>query len=770
MGMKYTNDPLMEGFCKLLVNYDTIDNGESITPRGALLKLSDTQIGADTVDYITHHVHTMHVEDTIAQDADLMRYALFGPQSPDGKGIMFADSQLIIEDEVTKTVTKVTLDPTYTGNAVIKHRDNSGWNTIHGMEIKNPVPEGLFASVENQTYVLCEDAGTKFLGRLKIYYDGTYKYTLETVDPSEITPAEAVNYGYNMLDDDPYNFINESNANGALSLLGILPYDPETDEIKFSAKVGEHIKFICNYSYPDSFTGKYKVQWETKDLTQANSDVIVQRYAANSAEYNPGDEIAFTYPSPFKQFTVIVKFFDSTDLATPIKVMQLPSYYLSSDAKGTTYNISPKNYDLNTATGMMSWNGRLVLWGVKGAETVLFTSDANNVSYFPFPQFIDTFDEPIVGAMGYLGDLMVFTTSQLIKVTLDEDYIYMMHEVVQEKLYLSKYDVNTITLIKNMIYFKSNDYFYMVVPKSDLSQPNAIQLAPISTPMQYFLDNFEETVRDIISTVYEIGNILGGSAQDFGMNLEYYYNYLDGEQLKNIYKFKLYRVEDPDNYYHLELSINYDTLLRNWKIYMYQTNDKRLMPYRQYVTDSTVYLNVYKNNGNAYVQFLQQDDSVVVDTIEQDNEQVTKFENFHYIDTGYRDQSNNTKKRFRELQYMVNNISKKDLEFYLGFYVDDDSRKELFTYEVQHVVDDQDPNYGLIYIDRQLVDPQFVQGVTALGLWRLGFSQMPGLSVVKVRTAVSGKGYAGRIKLLSKNRIKFTILNNTWVYRLMNMR
>jgi hypothetical protein len=148
------------------------------------------------------------------------------------------------------------------------------------------------------------------------------------------------------------------------------------------------------------------------------------------------------------------------------------------------------------------------------------------------------------------------------------------------------------------------------------------------------------------------------------------------------------------------------------------------------------------------------------------------FANYQLIDTGYRAHYTPYKKRFREIQFTINNTSQSALHFYTDFTLDDVTRKDLFEYQVQQITDPESPDYGLIYVERVLSDSLDVPGainITDAG-WTLDFSKFPVLTVSKVRYRVSGKGYCGKIKILSSNEELYELLSIHWVYRKMNAR
>jgi hypothetical protein len=148
------------------------------------------------------------------------------------------------------------------------------------------------------------------------------------------------------------------------------------------------------------------------------------------------------------------------------------------------------------------------------------------------------------------------------------------------------------------------------------------------------------------------------------------------------------------------------------------------------------------------------------------------FFNWQYIDTGYREHSSNFKKRYREMQFVINNISNRALNFYTDFYIDGEERKDRYTYSVVQELDTNSPNYGIITIERQLVAPIQSPSTTMLAgdstdtsCWQLDVSPFPEISFWKARQQVSGKGYAPRYLIISKNEEQFELLNISWVYR-----
>ena len=102
---------------------------------------------------------------------------------------------------------------------------------------------------------------------------------------------------------------------------------------------------------------------------------------------------------------------------------------------------------------------------------------------------------------------------------------------------------------------------------------------------------------------------------------------------------------------------------------------------------------------------------------------VKTYNNYQVMDTGYREQNSDKRKRYREIQFKLNNTSQRTLRFQSEFYIDGELRRGMYRYIVQHNIDPDSPDYGLIYIERVLLDPSIVPEVlppTAPGATILG--------------------------------------------------
>lgn len=790
-GMKYTDAPHQAGYAKTVVNFNIKNDGEVFVPRGGL-RVVRSEIGRQLLDpsihkdYCVHHSHTTYIEKPDG-DAMLCHYVLASTLSNEYK-FNVADAKLIIEYEndyyeaefIGERVGELLMKPAYTA--------------MHEMPIEHPAKRtGIYTSLEGNTYVLNVYDGKKHMARLEIKQVDEHEFTWDIIDviPKEVQPTQAFNYGYNMLKDNPYTFANAETTTGDIVLTGVVPYD-EQGELLLTARPGTTIDFKLFYKYPkaDKDGGeKYLFQWEVQDL-QSNTDAVVAQRVRKSAEYTPGEEVVFKYTPAFNNFSIVVKCYRKSEITAedaiwdadkdlqklvtkddhlkPAQVITLSSYHLTANSSSTMLNVDAVDYDLGTATGMAQWQQRIVLWGVDGAKSTLFVSEINDPSYMPYPNNSEIFSENIISAVPYLTYLLVFTKTSLYKLTLNDDGLSYKTECVQERLSMTEEDANTVITVQNMVYFKSNNYFYMVVPNNKSLQQE-LQMAPVSRPIEYLLNDFKLGLKDIINSVYNL--TYDPTDTNFDIDLIDYSVYLADTQVRNVYKIKVTML---DTYmtsligqFYLDVSLNYDTVLRSWTMYTYETSPFRTELYKPTVTGQSQLIFIREVDHTCRIGVAEFDEEEPKDNVPLDEDNPRMFGNYQYIDTGYRSFNTEHKKRFREVQFHINARTEERLKFFTSFVVDDVTKQPMYKNTITHITDKNDPNYGVIFVERELIDEKITPQLTRFDEWQLDTGKFPELTVYKVRYRVSGKGYGGAIRLLSVNETKYELINMSWVYRLM---
>lgn len=1047
-GMLFTNGAIDQQYMKTLVNYNITNNGEALIPRSGLrtseLMLPDilSENDPDNCDYHTdENITIMAAKDCKEVDGKTYRQLILGrPQTADKEAMLWLvtvpESDIVLTN-LAGNETTYSYDITVSqANANIVGMPCAYFTApltkIHGMlmeedsQVATLVGEFAFG---NGFYFVNPSDGFLYTTELS---DSSKRYEFKQVTPKSIDPSEAVSYGYNMLaGEDAYSFVNRA-LNGVIQLTGILPYSTKTGELLMTPRKNEEVYLRCYFE--GEVNQKYKFTWEWRNVgdtewtsiteyEKAETYTIIQNAEGNVVlRDNDGttvDNLEVTFKAPTEEIMVRVQAYNVTSNPSEQPIVEKAmtvGFDFTIDTYGTATNIKQEVYNLATATGMAFWKNRLVLYGIPKDPTILFLSDTNDASYFPYPNNISIFEEPIVAVQPYMDDLLVFTSSKIYQLTLSEDGTSWKATVVQSSLSIEPWDRHLIQIVRNMVFFKSGNYYFMIVPRAQ-STTGELVLAPISTSLVEFFNNFEKNVTDVLQDTFDYTGLF---------SLINYYNFLDYEDVHNIYVFKFQDdVTEKSGYLHLDLL--YNTVSRSWRIHTYEA-PHFLYPYKHDATQngilaSTSSMNVslegsssgtvisvkqagaavegvtslflsedgydfnnteslvvkvtaptgyeetfnltggftwveaehiyritgtscklenellyegpgftftrsdgkefslgstvvvYKSSNtenpiwgpreiepkygtvfqygfaedfievgtvievdgstyeidgqtqvsgsvrytcssdenfwitesdNGYLfKFVQQypnggpivtaiNHSETVDDVPEPvvarsiqlykfdqltlsdfyipagvgvvcNEDVEgnyfgydpmsirkigeatvgilderfRFKNWQFLDTGYRNDSIEHNKRYRELQFQLNNIEGANLQFGLEFQIDGQTRLDYYNYEVEQVVDETDSNYGLIYVEASpdmninlsnIETPEETILGEAKSMWTLDQSFFPELSLWKVRVPVSGKGAAPRVRLLSRNPYRYELMSIHWIYRIMYMR
>ena len=810
-GIKQSAAPLDEGFAHMLVNYDFKDSGRTLQPRGGYRTVPHTD---RIIGHATYPHRPLFTERLLNTDNDdIQRVALIVPDIDTATSCPLSDIKVLVErDAVAETPITEFVPFADADNKSIIYSAQDMFVRIHDMPLLHNSARQSHTVLNGTCYIPMLSGESRQFGAMTL--DDTSMH-LEPITPKSITPAEATNYGYNMLSATPYTFedrINPSVAAGDIRCTGILPYKDSTcAEVLFNAKVGSFVTFRLVSEWANT-TDKFKFKWELRDL---ESDAVTTYFAptaetpsytfngTNAVSSNGSAHVVLTIQPPYRQFAVTVTAYNADDLTEPIQVTVLASYTLTDDASSSKISNELKNYDLTTATGMCTWAQRVVLWGVQGAKNILFVSDVNDISYFPYPNNCDITNGEIIACVPFQDDLLVFTDTELIKMVWAADGLSYTSSIIQSNLVMSPFDTSTVVPVKNMVFFKNGTYYYMIVPTvTSTLKEGSPALAPISLPITDMLDNFEDTLRELFESMYNY--------TDVSFELLDYYNYLEGNSVRNVYKLRL--LKNDTELTVVDFILSYDTLQRVWYTYIVETNNTILLPYQHNATNNMLMLNVYHeyvarytedeegtttqvNGYTAHAEFVRisktnaQDDM----TLERGTDESGRFvKNWQYIDTGYKNQNSVVKKRYREIQFQIKNSDHVSLEFGAEFLVDNSTRRGIYKSEVEvSEYDEANPNFGVLTVNRELDSLLYAPGETVLEFpddepvaatplsegallqsnsFALDASQLPTATLYKVRFPVSGKGYTPRLKLLSLNEKRYELLNICWVFRSMNAR
>lgn len=795
LGMNYTDSPIEAGQSKVLLNFDIANDGTSLKPRAGIKVSSaailDTAITPLLFNVIpdAQHTNISAIGDYVYEDVNY-KYAVLHDTA----------SNKVFVCTITNDI-KVTAIENLdcSGMQMVDSELTAIYNDysnmeIHDLKISPNTPASkkqIGTKAWNGTYFFfaTDTTGESALYNVKFNTD-TKRFYINKVVPTALTALEASPNKFNMLLKNPYEFTNSYIA-GAFVLQGILPY--ENEMLVVSPRINTKYRYKLNYTVPSGTT--YTIKWEWKDYSGTEWTNIKEESVTFQAGTPP--ELFCDFATPIKESLMRVTV--TKQSATYPEQVSAIAINCDTEVQQATANSGLKNYDLAKTKGMCYWQNRLVLWGFD--DPLIFVSDTNLPEWFPYPNNTDLFEEPVIHCEPYLDTLLVFTTQKLFQLTMLSDGSGWSKKCIQDHLRLTQYDTNFIKTIKNMVFFKSGNSYYMVVPSAVTAA--GLTIAPISKPIQWFLDNFNKDVKDIIKDVYSYEDEL---------SLEYCYNYINNTDIVIDYIFK-----DKNNMF-VNFCVLYDTEARTWRLHLFESQGIYLMYKLDATTDGILatLINVDFRFNNTFtgthmfkqaplIQFLERTYDSPSDyyipnglkyypeikdaftdgpaaaefgNIDALFKQVHTYNNYQYFDTGYRVLGNpNNKKRHREFQLRFNNKSEKTLKFGTSFYIDGEDRRNMYKYKIVHNTDSTSPDYGLIEVVPELQTDIHVQSGTMLGetkedinAWELGVSSFPQIPLVKARVGVSGKGYNNRLKLLSINEKNYEILGLCWVYKIKNLR
>lgn len=664
------------------------------------------------------------------------------------------------------------------------------------------------------------------------------------VTPQEPAASEVINYGYNMLLSNPYALQSEHNYTANTILLdGILVKDPTTLKTRLHARVGENLRFELLYktnkAYMDS-VGGVRVRWELTDVTSSGNTTVL-RDIWDSDVYDENSDIYFEFQPSYKTFSILCKVYRENDVQevlqdstletledkyndlSPVRSITLASYTLTDRVANRQAEL--KEFDLTTANGIVPWLERFVVWGVTGAETNIFVSEAGTANYFPYPNGYDEFPAQVIKCLPYGQQLLVLTENELYLCTMNADGLTFTKQCIQTGLNINPREKHNIVTIHNMVSFYNDDKIYLIVPKSG-SLTGELQLAPISNQINYFLKDLDSNVLDILRRVYGledriVHDIIKRQWEDEDLSelgevrlrLKNKYTYVEGSKI--VYTFAYSLCAEVKQFMHsawydiiraadecLLMSLVYDTNTRAWNLMFRQGSHSTYVPFedgssvdrqalltlKEYQRDgddvtSLQLLSVVKNDESVLDLIISNNDT---NSIDEPDSPLFLYKNYQFLDTGYRLTDVSRKKRFREVQFNLNNIDGYEIPMGCAIFVDDNERKMLYNYSVNIVRTAENSAEAVV---TQSMDTRGLVRNTTLGardedivhynkeyatgnenMFLLDTTKFEQVSNYKVRIKTSGKGYSPRAQLLFKPKGYYELFYINWVYRSMSQR
>ena len=122
------------------------------------------------------------------------------------------------------------------------------------------------------------------------------------------------------------------------------------------------------------------------------------------------------------------------------------------------------------------------------------------------------------------------------------------------------------------------------------------------------------------------------------------------------------------------------------------------------------------------------------------------------------------------------------IKFYADVKIDNKLNIDSTEYEVQHITDPSDPEYGLIYViptatkdyhkimtayrDTTLED----EDQELVKYWEIDLSAFPDLEMATIKLKLFGKGRRASFQALCTDLKNYELSTFTWVYRIMSVR
>lgn len=599
-GMRYTDSFLNAGTVKALMNYRVMDGGSYITPRRGIseraIKTRTYGLGEDITNtkYALPHVGFYGVyRNAIGEDTHGFITVSFGVPSAD-------------EYAYYKTIPGAGyFDQTIGGGAgyiVLSDADE----VEHLVNVNGFAPEVRCYYYKNEPKPVfgVHDSTLYFhnngvLSFLKIEWNaiqGEFAATIEAVIGKEVSLSESTSIGFNMLDDDPFTFVNTVQGLDTLTVQGILPYDVnDPTKIRLSANTGESIKFINYYKY---YAGReYRFKWEIAEYGSTDYKVLVD-YGAASTVTN-GAEVSVTFIPNFTKFTLrctMAPYAGGVLDETIAKVGIYPAYTLDlPDLKELSMG---DRFDLNTATGMFTHGGMLGLWGVDKVKNTLFLSDGYDATYFPFPHNTFTVTEEILHVESFYGSILIFTARSLYYVEGTQIAEMWGPYKLLDNVDFTADDVRTIVAVKTGLFMRMNGMFYMLVPNSYTGKVGDMKLMNVSSPIADILFDFKSYIKNLSKRLYKF-NV----SWELSTNVQNYdfLSYVDNGKVRSIFRFVVDETREGKYYrYQIDLVLIYDTDYGVW------FTEVASFPYTGLTASGAQLYSAYAKRGAANVDLYMQ--------------------------------------------------------------------------------------------------------------------------------------------------------------------
>lgn len=608
---------------------------------------------------------------------------------------------------------------------------------------------------------------------------GTYDLIRKVLEPKKLNTTEAAATGYNILSEEPYVFTDV--AGGSLAILGIIPYASQTSTLPiFVPSVGETIALRVYYQHPNNSTPlKYKVEYLNTTVSDSNWQTL-----KDWTEFgNAGTPLWHEFTPLDTRFLVRVTIREGDNTITEYATTE-PYDTTSSKRK----NLQNRFFDLSKAKGLISWQGCVGAYGIVNAKDTIFFSDVEDPSYFPFPNNTISFDNEILAVHNYLDFLLVVTADSVWLVAPGASIRNAVQKRILSNIHIPEIDAINLVVLKDQIFFKTDSQFYVLKPNRYTGDSTNLKNYTNSLAIANLTTNFTEEVLNLINKVYR--NIWFDKSKELNNAVRFdSFDVLDtksttfNEEVHYVYT--LVPKIGEEDFGKLDLHLVYNSMTRSWRLYFKAVGGEDVyytpVVYRNKQSGAFYDFFPHSLESSSRLSIVKLTDDTLDDNFSYEDWNLTeKYNNFNYLDTGDVTLDDTVLKRFRELQINLVNIEKTEIGFYTDFFVDGNEKIHSARYEVQHITDPDDPDYGVVFVvpllGEELSTGYVVPSETIVGnvddedKWKIDLSAFPELNTTTVRLTLLGKGRRGALQLLNTSLKKFEIANWVWVYRVMNVR
>lgn len=796
-GMLWTGNNIDETHLKTIVNFDYDDTTGFLKTRDPFITLeSVTGLQVSLKDYCLLSSYNLCAFDTTKDDAltDAGWLYLFINKSAlsniDGvwNTTLSVTSLIAIYKDYTDTFYKCTLDLDVDSELTLRNSNKKSTLLLY---------DNYLYSIGDNTKYATEDTPS-WLQVFRVEYDGE-KYVFKHMSYTNyvlpkfnaVTLLEASVSGFNAARCDLTFKYDSEPVTEDPHILGVY-FTDANDKPIVSPRVGHpaNIKVVTAYKTGTNYLSLFQLKtesatdaentktvWLHKDTKTSTDGVFTFEYDFSKKE----NVFAFT----FFGTTAITK--DTAEVYSDKAVDYLaPLPVVAGDAN---LNLKIKSYDLTSVDGSCIWRNRMCLWGTDGNTNCLFLSEVDNFYYYPVPHNVAVFDTNIISCIPYKNALLVFTADKVYRLSENNDGSFIQ-DVVQNDMPLSKTDSAHLTAIKNMVLFKSGDYFYMVVPKSQ-SLTDELSIAPIYKNVAGFLNTLDKSVLEVLQLLYPEYLFTACTVENDATPVDVYseqdtvHILYDIAATVNIKQEHVTSDDITELKYDIntqalmfKLFLNYNTNLRAWTLYLIDTTEASLEV--SALTASRLMSFIRINNN-----ILEDQEDATAHSFEIVTQQHSIDLNNSFrvlLDTGYRTLASATQKRFREVQLKLYNTSENVTAFGTAFLVDGVWRKsyahlqELVTADnVVSLFPELDLNTFVTELSAPVNEDGSITKVPGsdiieLSDWTLDFSHFKRDAPVTIRVPVSGKGFNPRFILMAPNALDVYINEVNWVYRIMHGR